>query len=114
MQAHLLILSTVVKLYIYEDLGWPPHGQDDPGNSNTNGWPFGVYLLLENLITYPEICTTSRARHARACSCQMTEILPALQNIFFEGDSAIEQTGGWYATTLWPPISARTLARSLA
>jgi hypothetical protein len=53
MQPYLLILSTVVNLYIYEDLGWPPH---DIRNSNTQWLTFlRLFTAVENLITYPEV-----------------------------------------------------------
>jgi hypothetical protein len=71
----------VVNLYIHEDLGWPPHGQDEIRN-NTQWLAFlRLFTAVENLITHSEICTMHRARYARAVGVRMTEVLPALQNI---------------------------------
>jgi hypothetical protein len=98
MQPYSLILPTVVNLYIYEDLGWPPHGIR---NSNTQWLAFlRLFTAVENLITYPEIYTINRARYARACWGQNNRSLARPSEHHRDLSRKTVRSG---VTTLWPP-----------
>ncbi|KAF8492222.1 hypothetical protein F5888DRAFT_1637261 [Russula emetica] len=79
--------------------GQPPHGQDDVGNSNTQWLAFlRLFTAAENLIV-PVM--------QELVGVRMTEVLPALQNIFLKGfqPSGPLEKVLWCATTLWPPYN---------
>lgn len=66
-----------------------------------------LFTAVENLITYPEICTMYRARYARACWGQKDRS-PARPSEHLKGllpSGPLEKDSPLTGATTWPPYN---------